>query len=166
MIGRRWIFLSSLLILPACTGGGEANNVAAGNEAAAENGAAADNGAAAPETAATGGNASAAAAPGPCPFETRNWRATLDTSPMDNRRMITIRGEVKGDAQGRHPGLAQQPPTPPDLVLSLESDPMASPEDGSSWSEVGMGYDYDAGYTHAVVRCAGREIARVPVPRG
>lgn len=43
---------------------------------------------------------------------------------------------------------------------------MAEPGPQPGWVDIGMGYDYDPAYTHAVVRCAGREIARMPIPRG
>jgi hypothetical protein len=165
MIRNPRIWSSLLLILPAACSAGGGNNAASSVANDRPSNAA---GAAAPAANVTNAaGASAAPTPGPCPFETRNWRATLDTSPPpEPRRMITIRGEVNADSQGRYPNLAQQLTPPPDLVLNVENDPRATPQDPPGWADMGIGYDYDAAYTHAVVRCNGREIARVPVPRG
>jgi hypothetical protein len=166
MVRHPYPWLSALIVLPAaCSNGGEPNRAVSGQNAAAP-----ENRAAAAAPAASESNAAAqrsGEASGVCPFETRNWRVTLDKSMAPGGgRQITIRGEINGDAQGRSPQLTQQLPQPPEIVLDVDADPMATPQPPMGWGETGIGYDYDSAYTHAVVRCAGREIARIPIPRG
>jgi len=165
MVRRPYPWLSVLILLPAaCSNGGETNHPVPGRNAAAP-----EDRAAAAAPAVPGSNATAqkdGEASGACPFPTRNWRVTVDKSSLPGGgRQITIHGEVDGDAQGRYPHLAQQFPKPPEAALNVEVDPMAEPGPEPGWVGVGIGYDYDPAYTRAVVRCVGREIARMPIPR-
>lgn len=142
------------LCIAGCAARTESNATGEGNATAAAN------------AAAPAGNA-AAGARGPCPFEARNVRATTGTSMAPGGgREVTITVEVWNDAEGRVPMMSQRQTPPPELVLDIDPDPMSTPQADRGPSEIGIGgYPATPDYTHAVVRCLGTEIARVPIQR-
>lgn len=125
------------------------------------------NAAAVDNAVAPAGNAAAGAQGGPCPFETRNVRATTGPSMAPGGgQQVTITVEVRNDVEGRVPMLSQRLTPPPELVLDIDRDPMSTPQADRGSSETGIGgYPATPDYTHAVVRCLGTEIARVPIQR-
>jgi hypothetical protein len=146
------------LCLAGCGARTESNAVGAGNESVAN---------AAAGNAAAGANAVAGAQGGPCPFETRNVRATTGPSPApEGGQQVTITVGIRTDSEGSVPMLSQRLTPPPELVLDIDRDPMATPSTDREWGEAGIGgYPATPAYTHAVVRCLGAEIARVPIQR-
>lgn len=145
--------MAAMAFCLAGCGGGAGNESAKGNAAA--------------NAAAPAGNS--AAAPGqPCPFETRNIRAGVEPSqnPGGGEPSVWIRVEHRPDSQGRPAAAAQRLSGPPDLILDLDNDPRAQPSPDHEWSDTGIGgYPATPDYTHAVVRCLGTQIARVPIRR-
>jgi hypothetical protein len=143
-------FGAAVVALAFCLGGcgaRTANEAAGGNNAAA--------------------NEAAAAPGGPCPFGTRNIRAAVATSPArQGERQVMINVEFTPDREGRVPAINQRPSPPPELILDIDRDPHMPPSQDHEWKQVGMGgYPATAAYTHAVVRCLGTQIARVPIRR-
>ncbi len=139
----------------------------AGCDAATENGSAGNDNEAAANGTAPPGNAAAEAAGGPCPFETRNPRAVAGASPAaEGGQQVTISIEIRPDSEGRQPMMSQRLTPPPELVLDIDRDPMATPSPEHEWGEVGIGgYPAAPAYTHAIIRCTGTQIARVPIRR-
>lgn len=149
--------------LSICLGGcgGATGNNAAGNNAV---------GAGAGATANASGNtatASAEAPAGPCPFEIRNVRAVrsgLPDTPPGAGSGAAIFLSMRPDAEGRQPMISQRISPPPDLLLDIDPDPGASTGGDRGWSETGIGgFPATPDYTHAVVRCRGNQVARVPI---
>jgi hypothetical protein len=131
---------AAIIALAVCLGGCGARS---GNEAAGAN------------TAAPGG---------PCPFETRNVRAAVETG--SGTPSVWIRLEHRADTDRRQPAAIRRQTPPPDLVLDLETDPQGMQSEGREWGESGVGgYPATPDYTRAVVRCRGTEVARVPIQR-
>jgi hypothetical protein len=139
------------LCLAGC--GGRTGNDARAGEGAATN--AASNAAA----------ANGAAPAGPCPFEIRDVRAVrsgIPDSPPGGGAAVYV--STRPDAEGRQPQVGQRMSSPPDLVIAVDRDPAAQPQPHRDWSETGIGgYPATPDYTHAVVRCAGNQVARVPI---
>ena len=111
-------------------------------------------------------NSAAETPVGPCPFATRGWEATISTvSQPGGKPAVALNGEVRPDKDGRMPmifsiGIRQ----PPVLVLELLSDAEVEPQADRGWMTTGTVFEeYDPQYTHAAVRCAETEIARVPI---
>jgi hypothetical protein len=109
--------------------------------------------------------ATAAAPTGPCPFEIRDVRAVrsgLPDTPPDAGAAVLI--STRPDAEGRQPLVGMGESSPPDLVITVDRDPEARPRSDRAWSGTGIGgYPKTPDYTHAVVRCAGTPVARVPI---
>lgn len=139
------------LCLAGC-GGGSGNNAAASGAAPAAN---------------ASGNAAAgtAGAPaGPCPFEIRNVRAVRSGLTDAPGSGAAIYVSMRPDAQGRQPQIGQGESPPPDLLLNIDPDPGAPGSADRAWSESGIGgFPATPDYTHAIVRCAGNQVARVPI---
>jgi hypothetical protein len=153
----------SILILSLCIVGcspGTGNNATGAGGAPAAN--ASGNGAAA----AAAAPAAAIAAPaGPCPFEIRNVRAVRSGLPHSEPGSgAAIYVSLRPDAQGRQPQMSQRMSPPPDLLLDIDPDPGASANADREWAESGIGgFPATGDYTHAVVRCRGNRVARVPI---
>jgi len=130
----------AIIALAFCLGGCGAQT---GNEAAA-------------------GNTAATAAP--CPFPNRGWRAAvvLEGTPPEQR--IALTGEVGNDRSGRSPMQASGDTPPPTIFLDINSEgAMAAGPGAPAWSEGTTYYAYQPGHSTAVIRCDGREVARVPI---
>lgn len=142
------------LCLAGCGAPAGSNAAGGGNEAAAN-------------AVAPAGNAAAEAAGGPCPFETRNARATTGPSMApEGGQQATITLEVRNDGEGRVPTFSQRLTPPPELVLDIDRDPMSTQQSDRGWTEIAIGgYPATPDYTHAVIRCRGTQVARVPVQR-
>jgi hypothetical protein len=154
-------------VLGGCGGTGQGNNAAAGNDQAAAASANDSSATAAGNAAAPGGNASASAgtASGDCPFETRNWRATLFPASPGEQAVVAVIAEARPDASRRMPTLsAVRERHAPTLVVELLDEPRAEPHPNRDWAQTSVVFDhYTPDFTEAAVRCRGVEIARVPV---
>ena len=159
--------LALAFVLCGCGGSGDGNKAAAGNNQAA---------AASSDSAATGSNAAASApagnssagsetAAGPCPFETRNWRATLFPASPGEQAVVAVITEVRPDASGRMPAMSTQSERrAPTLIVELVSDPRYPVQANREWQQSSVVFDrHTPDFTEAAVRCGGVEIARVPV---
>ena len=165
---RRPLLISALLALPAaCSGGGEADRaVTAENGAAAANMAAPADNAAGAASAAPDANASAGAADGACPYRTRNFRAAVrPAQPPNTGHELELNWDAMPDAQRRYPGINVVEQTPLVVVELIAGGEPTPPEFPADWMDSGSMGSYNPANTHAVLRCAGREIARVPIPR-
>ena len=140
------------LCLAGCTGG-TGNNAAGAGQGVGAN--------AAGNTA----GANAATPAGPCPFEIRDVRAVrsgLPDTPPDAGAAVLIL--TRPDAEGRQPLIGMGESSPPNLLITVDRDPAAQPRSDRGWSGAGIGgYPRTPDYTHAVVRCVGVEVARVPI---
>jgi hypothetical protein len=156
------------LCLAGC-GGGTGNNAAAAGEKAAPsdaaNAAAPSNAANAATPNATPNAAANAATPaGPCPFEIRNVRALRSGIPDLPGSGAAIFVTVRPDAQGRPPQISQRTSPAPDLLLDIDPDPAAPASADREAGESGIGgFPATPDYTHAIVRCRGVQVARVPI---
>jgi hypothetical protein len=150
------------LCLAGC--GAQKEEGSAGGSAAVDGGA--GNLAAAALPPAPAGNEAAETPVGSCPFATRGWQAAIvPASKPGGTATVALNGEVRPDKGGRMPTVSTQGAMEaPALVLELSSDPAIDPQPDRGWSRAGAVFDaYYPNYTHAAVRCAGAEIARVPI---
>lgn len=164
------IFGTGVAILAFGLGGcgTQAGNEAAGGGNAANPALPAANGFAA-------GNAAATA--GPCPYPSRGWRAAVVTEGTPPQLRIALTGEVRNDSSGLSPSFGSDDYPPPVVFLDLDipealppapdgnsADPMMQPVRDTGWHEVTNYYNYRPGHSTAVIRCNGREVARVAIP--
>jgi|GEM_PF-5584871 len=163
MIRHRTFWLTALLALPsACSGDGEADRSVAGNRAMApaSQTTGASNGAAQSE------NAAATAASADCPYATRNFRASVLPAQAPNTgHEREIAWEMMPDTQRRYAELNVVEQTPLVVIELLPGTMVTPPGLPADWMDSGATAPYDAANTHAVLRCGGRELARVAIPR-
>lgn len=127
---------------------------------AAGEGGSADNGLAA------AGNASAAAPAGPCPYPNRGWRAVVEPGQIPGQLQIALTGEIRNDRTGRAPMVAFEDTPPPTIFLDIytEGSIQAEADADTGRRRDTVYYAYRPGHNMAVIRCNGREVARVPIP--
>ena len=145
------IFGAGIVALAFCLGGcaaPAANGLAAGNDAAPA---------------------------GPCPFRNRGWRAVVAPEGTSPELRIALTGETRNDSSGRVPMTSSADSPPPTIFLDIDSEgslpppPPGNSADGlqpapDSWQEGTFYYAYRPGHVTAVIRCNGREVARVAIP--
>ena len=167
MIRLRTCWLTALLALPAaCSADGEADRAVAGDKAVApaNETVAAVNGAASKGTAQSE-IAAATAAGADCPYATRNFHAGWYPAQAPNTgHRLEIDWESMPDAQRRYPELNTVEQTPLVVVELLPGTSPTSPDLPTGWMEYRSVPSYDAADTHVVLRCGGRELARVAIP--
>lgn len=170
MIRHRTFWLTALLALPAaCSADGEADRAVAGNKAvppaketmAAVNEAAPSSGTAQSEIAA------ATAASADCPYATRNFRAGWYPAQAPNTgHQIEIDWESMPDAQRRYAELKLIEQTPLIVIELLPGTSAMPPEFPADWMESRSSVfsESNDANTHVILRCGGRELARVAIP--
>ena len=147
-----------------------------GNEAAAGGNAAGVANAALPATNQLAAGIEAAPDPA-CPFPSRGWRAAVVREGTPPELRIALTGEIRNDSSGRSPFQESQDTPPPTIFLDINSessvplpapanstDPLMQPVRDTDWHEGTTYYAYEPGHNSAVIRCNGREVARVPIP--
>jgi len=168
MIRHRTFWLTALLALPAACSGSGADRGVAGNKAAAAptnetiaaaHVAAASNGTAQSEIAA------ATAVSADCPYATRNFRAGWYPAQAPNTgHRLEIDWESLPDARRRYAELNSVDETPLVVVELLPGTRPTSPDLPTGWMEYRSVPSYNVADTHVVLRCGGRELARVAIP--
>ncbi|HEX8238232.1 MAG TPA: hypothetical protein VF574_00650 [Allosphingosinicella sp.] len=152
------------LCLAGCGAPSQSNR--AGGEPAVDGNASASAASAAGGEPAASANSAAATPVGPCPFATRGWVAEIvPASEPGGKPAVALNGEARPDKDGRMPMMfALGVRRPPVLVLELSSDAAVEPQADRGWMTVGTVFEeHEPQYTHAAVRCADVEIARVPI---
>jgi hypothetical protein len=167
---------AGIAVLALCLGGCGART---GNEAGNAGGANLTTNAAAPaDNGLAAGNMAAPA--GPCPFPNRGWRTAVVREGTPPELRIALTGETRPDSGGFAPTLASTDTPPPTIFLDIETvegarpgpngelpgnstDPVLLPAPDTGWTEATFYYAYQPGHTTAVIRCNGREVARVPI---
>lgn len=120
---------------------------------------------AAPGSAAALYVAAAAAATAACPPKTLKWRVTVAPSPdLDGDLAILLAYELRPGDRGRYRVVSWND-QPPLSVVEIGPDPNASPKPDRGWRGIGAASLYEPAYTQLVLRCAGRQLARLPIPR-
>jgi hypothetical protein len=165
---RRAFWLTALLTLPAaCSADGEGDRAVAGNKAVApaKETSPAANGAAAASGTAQSEIAAATAASAECPYATRNFRAGWYPAQAPNTgHQLEIDWESMPDAQRRYAELNTIEQTPLVVIELLPGTSATPPEFPADWMESRSSVFSNVANTHVVLRCGGREIARVAIP--
>jgi hypothetical protein len=154
------------MVLPmACSSGGEFNRAVEGDKAVPPANETMATGSATAGGTAQSENAPATAATADCPYATRNFHAVVRPTEAPNTGQdLEIAWESSLDDKHRLAEFDVVEKTPL-VVIELRPGTMTISPEYPEWTQPGSVATHNAANTHAVLRCGGREIARVAIPR-